>query len=868
MPSIKRNASSEPDGSARKRTAGSSRTGQACDRCKVRKIRCDATPGGCTPCMQNGTECRTTDRITGRATSRGHTETLENENTSLKMYVIELQAQLRQNGMEPGPPPAIAPGYAPPQIPYSAPYDGQQSNGYGQSGNTERHGSQGSLLPEFRTGCIGDNYLGVASENNWLSPIEGTSLALFGTKIDLAEFVPPEPNPDASPTSYQTFLSHAFGHSQPAPRPDLPSYEDCKMYAEFYFRSVQQFIPILHKPTFMNLLVRIYHEGHQTSPAEEVMVHMLLAVMFFQWSARNPAGSDEFSTSSFSHYHYALSFVPQLIKGHELEDVQALALICSQLRNQPRPGAAWMFTNMVLGLAIELGLHRSARAWPDAAGVKDPHTIEMRKRVFWSLMVFHVTISGKLGRPMPLRFEDFDIEIPDAIYDNLPTESSLPKWKKCSFRAGIQGFKILKIMMQVYSTIYSIKSSTGPYEVNVRQLEKELQAFQSQLPPELAGGSQTRDEDRAPALYLQLTEAECQLLLHHPSLNRSNSPQTASTNLDICLEASNKMLTAATHLKQLKSLDTTWYYATDFLAAIFTTLFAYTEKRDQVTQDTVQQLRQDMESWLDIMGEVGKLLGTGPKLQEATRNIVEYSLSHINRHLTEKTASAAMATVPSGPEQSQQQQTYAGQDYYAPTTNGTNHFAYPEPQSMPQYNATAYDTSAYNAEGMRSNIEAQLNAELGPQAVQHQTPQPHSHQQMTPQPHQITPQPQQAPSNFMTAFQQTPTGTPQTANGFPPAQAPMQAAFPHSGPAAWRHFADNMMTNLVVGGHDPDQQQHLHHALPTHTVNGSLATAGGGGPMAAAATFGGMQMPADGTQSWPHIQYGGFGGGVPGQGGE
>jgi len=153
----------------RKRNHGSTRTGQACDRCKVRKIRCDATPGGCTPCRQNGSECRTTDRITGRATARGHAEQLENEVTGLKMYVIELQAQLRAIGQEPGPPPSAPEGYAPP-----TPQGMYENGGFGQSVRTERHGSQGSLLPEFRQGCIGDNYLGVASENNWLSPIEGT----------------------------------------------------------------------------------------------------------------------------------------------------------------------------------------------------------------------------------------------------------------------------------------------------------------------------------------------------------------------------------------------------------------------------------------------------------------------------------------------------------------------------------------------------------------------------------------------------------------------------------------------------------------------------------------------------------------------
>ncbi|KAI7350878.1 hypothetical protein KC354_g12628 [Hortaea werneckii] len=846
----------------RKRNTGSTRTGQACDRCKIRKIRCDATPGGCTPCRQNGSECRTTDRITGRQMARGQVEQLEHEVTGLKMWVAELQSQIRAQGQDPVASPAGVSGDVYGVMPLSQPSERQTVVGESayttQAGGLEsktmrdegrENATQGSLLPEFRQGCIGDNYLGVASSNNWLSPIEGTSLALFGTKIDLTEFLPPSPNAEADGLSYESFLKHAFNKSSPRPpKPELPSFEEYKMYADVYFVGIQPFIPILHKPDFMSMVRKMYSQTHEPNAAEETMIHMVLAIMFFQWSARNPSGSEQFRVSSFQHYHYALSIVPQLMSSHQIQDIQALALICSYLRSQPRPGAAWMFTNLVMGLAVESGLHRSNKAWPSTAAEKDMHLVEMRKRIFWSILLLHVAISGKLGRPMPLRSEDFDIEIPEEVDDTIPGEStSLPKWKRCSFRAGIQGFKLLKILMNVYSTIYSVRSAGEPYEVRVRQLEKDLETFQNNVPPELAGGPQTREEDRVPALYLQLSKIECDLLLHHPSLNRSSNSQTAVSHLELCLDASNKMLTVALQLKRLKSLDTTWFYTTDFLAAIFTTLFAFYEKRESLTQEDVGKLRDDMEKWLEVMGEVGELLGTGPKLEAAIRNIVDYSLTHINRRLAEQTASAASAAIASEAQQpglnAQQQQqphqhqpqSFGGQEYYATST----HYPYQATESnsnqYQQNHATAmqhYDGSAYNAEGMQHNIEAQLNAELNnanAHSSQHQTP-----------------------SNFAIAFQ-------------PPPQLPSHAAFTSqppfpSGSAAWRHFADNMMVPTL---------QHAAadlHQFPAATANmGALQSTGSDGsgsglsaPMAAAATFGEMQMPTDPTQTWPGIaiQYG------------
>ena len=564
--------------------------------------------------MQNNTECRTTDRITGRATSRGYTETIENENASLKMYMVELQQQLRDNGLEPKPVPSAQHGLMHAQTYW--PQDEQQGS-WGNlsssagllpaSAQTERHRSQGCVLPDFRAGYMGDNYLGVSSGNSWLTPIAGSQLELFGMKIDLAEFLPPESDPYLSAMSYQTFLSHAFSKSQQTYQPPLPSHDLCKVYAEWFFRGISVFAPILHKPHFFKLMSRIYFGHYQPNPAETVMVHMVLAIIHFQFSIRN--GNDQGRKDFVNHYHYALTFIPRLMKGHKLEDIQALAMICMQLRSHPRTGAAWMFTNTVLSLAIELGLHRSATAWQGVAAEQDPHVIEMRKRVFWSLMLFHVHISGKLGRPMPLRPEDFDIEIPEFVPDNLHSETNLSQWRKCSFRPALQAMRQTKIFMRLYSTVYSIRSGTEPYDVSIEILEKELEEFKSQLPLELSGGPETVDEDRCPSLFLQMAVEEIRLLMHHPALCRSLSPQVAANNLDVCLDASNRLLSIALQLKAIKCLDSTWYLTMDYLGAIFTTLFVYMQGQVQMTSADLQRLRQDMDSWLDVMGEVGSMLG-------------------------------------------------------------------------------------------------------------------------------------------------------------------------------------------------------------------------------------------------------------------
>ncbi|USW48969.1 hypothetical protein Slin15195_G022880 [Septoria linicola] len=848
--------------SSKKKAAGSTRTGQACDRCKVRKIRCDARPGGCSPCIQNNSECKTTDRITGRATARGHAEQVENENTSMKMYIIELQQQLRDSGLEPKAAPSSQDPYGQywgQQQEWPRSYAGQSALSTSPQVRNDRQAAQGSLLPDFRSGCIGDNYLGVSSENTWLSPIEGTSLALFGTKIDLAEFMPSDSDPASSAMSYRTFLSHAFGRHQVF-RPDLPAYEQCKVYAEWYFRSIQQFIPVLHKPDFMSLLYKVHNENYQAKPAENVMIHMVLAVINFQFSARN--SNEQARQDSMSHYHYACSLIPDLITGHTLADIQALTLICSQLRNQPRPGPAWMFTNLVLGLAIESGLHRSAKAWPNTGVEQDPHHLEMRKRTFWTILIFHVHISGKLGRPMPLRLEDFDIEMPEAIPDNLPEETS-NKWKDCSFRAAIEGFKLLKIMMQVYSTIYSIKS-TGQYEMNVRHLQKELEEFHTQVPAEFRGGPQTRDEDRISALYLDMSVAECQILLHHPALCRSASPQFMASNLDVCLHWSSKLLQCAVSVKNLNALDTTWYSTTNFLAAIFTTLFAHTERRDQMTSTDLQRLRQDMDSWLEVMSEVANLLGLSSQLQAAIRTIIDFSLGNIQRHIAAKTASAALPAT-SSPGEAHAQTYSSGNSYGEQYANGTsgdingNHgHAYSNGHDEQTHNyqqnsqygyPPAHENGVYAQSTMNGYDQSACGGDTKPNIEDQLLQATSLAQQQAAQATQLVQQP--GPASYLAAFQ---SSTSQASDGYHQSTAGLSdhsAAYPQAGPAAWRHFADAMMNHSHVNGHE-----YMTSAAGLMALNGK--TADGANPdMVAAAQMSSMQMPhSNGTQPpWPLLQY-------------
>ena len=344
-------------------------------------------------------------------------------------------------------------------------------------------------------------------------------------------------------------------------------------------------------------------------------MHALFAVIYCQFAARAPQNAEhqaELNQSSNFHYHYALGFFPQLMASHTLADVQALTMLCLHVRNLPKPGASWMLTSITLNLAIELGLHRSAKNWAPTTAKRSVLEIETRKRVFWSLVWIHVLVGGSLGRPMALGAKDWDVEMPEMIDDDLLSEEGIDTSRsgKCNFLVGIQNFKIVPIYMDLYNDIYSVRRSPENYEETVRDLERRIKRFIEEWPRELVDDSAFGNElGRVHLQYLNLWQLHIRLLLRHPSLSLSSSPRINAENLTACMEVTKEMLHHVKIIQKYKSLDGTWQTGALFVLAIATTLYGHWERRDQITANDLDALKDDMKGWLSIISDMGTLLG-------------------------------------------------------------------------------------------------------------------------------------------------------------------------------------------------------------------------------------------------------------------
>jgi len=198
---------------------------------------------------------------------RGAEERLEEENRELRDRIQQLTDQISRQQLQTSSGSSVTqssnyhegPGFGYNQPPLPA----RSTSSWG--GNELGHQLDESAVrtsPSFRAGGVGDNFLGVSTGNSNLSLIKGTVLSIFGMEIDIADFPSidmDEPHKSTFHTrlynkSYQSFIQTALNINERIEKPDLPNRRDGLSYTEWYFRTLNPYVPILHKPTFVKLV--------------------------------------------------------------------------------------------------------------------------------------------------------------------------------------------------------------------------------------------------------------------------------------------------------------------------------------------------------------------------------------------------------------------------------------------------------------------------------------------------------------------------------------------------------------------------------------------------------------------------------------
>ncbi|KAJ3566039.1 hypothetical protein NPX13_g7284 [Xylaria arbuscula] len=500
-----------------------------------------------------------------------------------------------------------------------------------------------------------DAHLGVGVDQAPLSSIKGTTLSILGSTIDIGSIdIPDMDEPPASAQgsslynkSVQALQQSIMNINQPLPI-KLPPRQDAFTYAEWYFVMIHPFHPVLHKPSFMTLLGQHYDNPNYTlSAAEEVVIHMVFAAIYLQYGIRNREQSAEqrahLNDLSNKHYHYGLSKFFYLITSRTLIGLQALSMLVTHTMRFPKPDSSSILASYAVNLAIEMGYHRAWKKPGEGTNLEN----ELRKRVWWVILSTAVVLNGRMGRPMPIRLEDMDVEFPQLIPDEQLTETgvdtSIPG--RCDYDIGVASSRMATLYLEMFADIYCAKKDPKRYLAIVDGLEKQLQSWREHLPEGLRIGDvqAPEKESRMSAIYASVSALEFRLCLRHPSVAATDDPEVLAANTRICGEVAKAMLQHARKLYQLKCLDTTWYCNAVYVAAIFSDLVAHWDRRHEITAAEVQSLREDMKTWLTILAETGTLMGSGTRLRDAVCSIIDRTIAWIERDRLQNTTNGTLA---------------------------------------------------------------------------------------------------------------------------------------------------------------------------------------------------------------------------------
>lgn len=342
------------------------------------------------------------------------------------------------------------------------------------------------------------------------------------------------------------------------------------------------------------------------SPAETAIIHTIIAFVKYQTAVRGYGVTQsraELDASSLRHFKYALTMVPRLIHSLELADMQAIAMICVHARNFSKPYVSWVMTGWAVSLTLESGYHRSAKIRAIDGGKDTELEAKIKTRVFWCILSLYVSQSGRLGRPMLLRREDYDAEPPE----NLEGDECLGGGKNLILATT---YELVEIQMDVCRYIYAVRPTTD-YDHTLQTFAGMLDQFAGGLPQWLSDDLPPNCDrgTRVQALWVHFAITEVRLTLHHPAVCRSKNPDVVASNFEKSTAAAYKILNIAAQLRGCKALDTTWVNAAVFINAMLTLLFSHWERRDQVSVLEMSRLKFEIEDALDVLRDICQLTG-------------------------------------------------------------------------------------------------------------------------------------------------------------------------------------------------------------------------------------------------------------------
>ncbi|CAG9947185.1 unnamed protein product [Clonostachys rosea f. rosea IK726] len=502
----------------------------ACDECKRRKIRCS---GGdrCANCSRDSKQCRyssPSQRLVSLQRRLRESEAIRADMVKawrLHLPGVDLEAALRSLPKEPADSHDALPCEAEDVI--------QVNDAVGQKNEATDDGieepSETPMEPTNAEDYEFDESLDVEGSIDGMAFLTaGPHKAGYtGPQSGIAALKFLQSLPPYLPILYASPLSNP--DDQDIPEASSQASATITHYIDEYFSLYHPAYPILHEGTF-----RARVSGALAKPRDgswPLLYSSVLAIGAFVSGPNSMRNDLPFFKEARKHLSMDI-----LEKG-SLSYVQALTLLANYMQKRNKPNAGFILIGIAFSMALAIGLHREFDT-----PTTSPFTMEIRRRVWWTLFVFVSGAQLALGRPaaslvgvnvqLPTNLDDWDLAVD---MDEMPPPKPEPTVSSCL----IMQVKLAKIANTVHSELLTHRR---PSYAKAMKLEEIIQSWWSNLPPYFNEGTILEAKLEFPKRVLLWRSFNLRIVLNRPFLFENIA---AGAQLDISIKPINSCITAA-----------------------------------------------------------------------------------------------------------------------------------------------------------------------------------------------------------------------------------------------------------------------------------------------------------------------------------
>ncbi|KAL4763163.1 putative C6 transcription factor [Aspergillus foveolatus] len=386
-------------------------------------------------------------------------------------------------------------------------------------------------------------------------------------------------------------------------------------YLDAYFTFYHPAYPILHEGTFRARVSGALAKPHDGS--WPLLYNIVLAIGAFAGDSNGTKMDIVFFKEARKHLSMDV-----LEKG-SLSYVQAIVLMANYLQKRNKPNAAFILVGIGFSMALAIGLHREF-GMPSTS----PFTMEVRRRVWWTLFIFVSGVQLILGRPavslvgvnvrLPANVDDHDLAVD---MEELPESSTGPTITSCL----IAQVKLAKIANAIQ---VELLTHHLPAPAKAQDLEQRISSWHNDLPPHFNTEVYLEPKFDIPRRVVLWRSYHLRIVINRPFLfqdiTSKSELNTSAGPIASCLAAADMCVTSICGF--LESTDNrqrglTWYATCWLLTASFVQATCYVYGP---THPLAESWKSHIQRAVDCLGSLGSSHDMALRARAVLQKVLEH----------------------------------------------------------------------------------------------------------------------------------------------------------------------------------------------------------------------------------------------------